>query len=772
MLKRLAANESVLIGVCARLTEAVSANQRISPAGEWLLDNFHLIEEQIGTAKRHLPRGYSRELPRLALGLSTGLPRVYDIALETISHGDGRVDSDCLNRFVASYQSITTLKLGELWAIPIMLRLALIENLRRVGVRVAAGIVERDLANAWADRMMETAEREPKGLILVIADMARSTPPMSSAFVAELARRLQGHSAGLALALTWIEQRLAESHLTIEQLVQLENQQQASDQVSISNSIGSLRGLGAIDWREFVEANGIVESILRKDPQDIYRSMDFATRDRYRHTVERIAKEGRLTEAEVASEAIELATANASRNGDADRTAHVGFFLIDEGLPELERAAGIQGSMSRTGRRIARQFPLQIYLGAIGLLTGGLAAGLVANAHRAGAGRELLSLVVVLSLLAASQLAVTIVNWLAMRLVTPHSLPRMDFSAGIAARARTLVVVPTMITSARNVEDLVEALEVRFLANRDAHLHFALLTDFPDALEETLPDDEALLRLAEERINELNLKYSTGNNRAAPSGVMGNEGDPGAPARDGMFYLLHRPRRWNADARRWMGEERKRGKLADLNALLRGGNRDCFSLIVGATAVLPEIKYVITLDTDTQLPRDAARQFAGAMAHPLNAPHFGKHPTGADKDVVTSGYGILQPRVTVSLPCTNRSLYARLFGGEAGVDPYTRTVSDVYQDVFGEGSFIGKGIYDVDAFERALKGRFPANRILSHDLLEGCYARAGLLSDAELQEEYPARYSADVDRRRRWIRGDWQLAGWLRRRVKGPDGRQ
>src|SRR4029077_12870213 len=255
LLSRLASNEGVLIDACRRLAAAITTNRRITPAGEWMLDNLHLIEEQIGTAKRHLPRGYSRELPRLALGPSTGLPRVYDIALETISHGDGRVDSDSLNRFVASYQSIATLNLGELWAIPIMLRLALIENLRRVGVRVAAGIVERDLANAWADRMMETAEREPKGLILVIADMARSSPPMSSAFVAELARRLQGHSAGLALALTWIEQRLAESHQTIEQLVQLENQQQASDQVSISNSIGSLRCLGAIDWREFVEAN-------------------------------------------------------------------------------------------------------------------------------------------------------------------------------------------------------------------------------------------------------------------------------------------------------------------------------------------------------------------------------------------------------------------------------------------------------------------------------------------------------------------------------------
>ena len=271
LLPRLAANESVLIGVCEQLTAAVSANHRISPPGEWLLDNFHLIEEQIGTAKRHLPRGYIRELPRLERGPSAGLPRVYDIALETVAHGDGRVDADTLSRFVAAYQSVTALALGELWAIPIMLRLALIENLRRVGVRIAAGRVERDLANAWADRMMETAELDPKSVILVIADMARSTPPMESAFVAELARRLQGQSAALALALTWIEQRLAESHLTIEQLVQLENQQQASDQVSISNSIGSLRVLSAIDWREFVENQSVVEKILRQDPQDVYR---------------------------------------------------------------------------------------------------------------------------------------------------------------------------------------------------------------------------------------------------------------------------------------------------------------------------------------------------------------------------------------------------------------------------------------------------------------------------------------------------------------------
>ena len=783
LLPRLASNEGVLIGACKRLAAAITTNRRITPAGEWLLDNFHLIEEQIGTAKRHLPRGYSRELPRLALGPSEGLPRVYDIALEAISHGDGRVDADSLRRFVTAYQSITTLKLGELWAIPIMLRLALIENLRRVAVRISAGIAERDLANTWADRMMETAERDPKSLILVIADMARSSPPMVSAFVAELARRLQGQSAALALALTWIEQRLGEAHLTIEQLVQTANQQQASDQVSISNSISSLRFLSAIDWRDFVEAISVVEGILRRDPPGVYASMEFATRDRYRHATEQIAKRGGLAEAEVAAKAIELASASAADKGTADRAAHVGFYLIDKGLSDLERVAAVHVSTLTALRRLGTRFPLPVFLGAIAAITGICGAGLVANAAAAQISGEVLTLVVVLSLLVTSQLAVTIVNWIATLLVTPHSLPRMDFSSGIPAESRTLVIVPTMLTRAGNVADLVEALEVRFLANRDTHLHFGLLTDFPDARAESLGTDAHLLGLVEERINELNRKYGRearapetrngdGNNDSPDTEARTSEVDSDLSQDGSLFYLFHRPRRWNATAKVWMGEERKRGKLGDLNSLLRGGHRDGFSLIVGATKILSEVRYVITLDTDTQLPRDAARQFVGTMAHPLNAAHFGEPDKHTSRDVVTSGHGILQPRVSVSLPGTNRSRYARLYGGEPGTDQYTRTVSDVYQDLFDEGSFIGKGIYDVDAFERALKGRFPANRILSHDLLEGCYARAGLLSDAELYEEFPARYGADVARRRRWIRGDWQLVGWLRRRVQGPVGRR
>jgi cellobiose phosphorylase len=751
LLRRLAENEGVLIGVRGLLTDAVQANRRITPAGEWLLDNFYLIEEHIRTAKRHLPKGYSQELPSLLNGGSAGLPRVYDIALETISHGDGRVDPESLTSFVAAYQTVTALKLGELWAIPIMLRLALIENLRRVGTRVAADRIDRNHADSWADQMTEVAERDPKSLILVIADMARSSPPMVSSFVAEFARRLQGQSSALALPLTWIEQRLSESGLTIEQLVHTENQQQAADQVSISNTIGSLRFLGAMDWREFVETMSVVEQTLREDPGGVYGRMDFATRDRYRHVVEKIAKSSRLPEADVARKAIQLAHEGVERKGGGDRAAHVGFYLIDKGFPQLGRTTHISRSLPETLQGMIRRFPLSAYLGAILLITFLFTASLLAEAHAVGFHGWTLAATGVVALLCASQLAVALVNWLATLLATPHGLPRMDFSEGIPSDLRTLAVVPAMLSSVQNVEDLVEALEVRFLANRDVSLHFGLLTDFLDARVEMLPEDEPLLRLARRRIEELNEKYGG--------------------AKSGAFFLFHRPRSWNPREQLWMGYERKRGKLAALNSLLRGGpsgqtgNR--FSLIVGEIAVLSNVKYVITLDTDTQLPRDSARHFVEAMAHPLNRPRFAE-----DKQRVVEGYGILQPRVAVSLPGTNRSRYARLWGSEPGIDPYTRAVSDVYQDVFGEGSFIGKGIYDVDAFERSLKERFPENRILSHDLLEGCYARAGLLSDVQLYEEYPARYSADVSRRRRWIRGDWQIARWVLPRAPGLSGRR
>src|SRR5690606_4390301 len=527
-------------------------------------------------ARRHLPKGYSRELPRLEGGPSDQLPRVYDIALNAISHGDGRVDVEGLGRFIAAYQSVTPLTLGELWAIPIMLRLALIENLRRVSAQVIAGRIDRDLADAWADRFAAMAESDPKSVVLVIADMARAQPPPSSAFVAEIVRRLQGQGAALSLPLTWIEQWLADHEQGIAQLVQAENRQQAADQVSISNSIGSLRLLAMTDWREFVETMSRVEATLRDDPGGTYGRMDFATRDRYRHVVEDIARRGKLAETDVARTVLELARARAQATGGNDITAHVGYYLVDAGRRKLERTLSLRRGPLVALRRGTGRVPLSLYLAPIAGIVALFTFGLVQDAYAILGDRGLLWLVAVLCVIAFSELGVVLVNWFATILVMPRALPRLDCSAGIPPDARTLVVVPTMIGDASTVGPLVDALEVRFLANRDRNLHFALLTDFLDAGEQVLAQDAGALAAAREEIEALNRRHA---------------GDG-----DDIFFLLHRPRTWNPCERRWMGHERKRGKLAALNAPLCSGNGDAFSMIVGDAGVLRGVRYVITLD--------------------------------------------------------------------------------------------------------------------------------------------------------------------------------
>jgi len=746
LLKRLADNEELLIEVHNLLTESVKETSRISPAGEWLLDNFYLIEEQIRTGKRHLPKGYSSGLPQLSEGPSSGLPRVYDIALEIISHSDGRVDLRSLSNFIDSYQAVNELKLGELWAIPIMLRLALIENLRRLAAQIAISRINKNMADYWADAMTETAEKDPKSLILVIADMARSGPPLESSFVAELTRRLQGKGSTLTLPLTWIEQRLSENGQTTDELVHLENQKQAADQVSMSNSIGSLRFLGTTDWREFVEATSVVEQTLRKDPAGVYEKMDFHTRDHYRHVVEKMAKKTSLSEKEVTAGAIDLSEKNALTNGNDYRKSHVGFYLINGGLAQTEKKVKIKLSVADIIQKVFKRFPFAFYMLAIALITFVFAGLIVAKAHADGLRDWLLVLLVFLSLLCASQLAVTIVNWLSTLVVKPEALPRMDFSKGIPDQFRSLVVIPTLLASIEELDKLIEGIEVRFLANKEDNLHFGLLTDFADAHKEILPEDAALVESAIKKTEALNKKYGKEENV--------------------IFFLFHRPRKWNRLEKIWMGYERKRGKLAELNALLKNkdGAENCFTAVVGDANIFHQIRYVITLDTDTQLPRDAARKLIATMAHPLNHALYNEK-----KKRVTEGYAILQPRVAVSLPDENGSWFAQMHGNEPGIDPYTRTTSDVYQDLFYEGSFIGKGIYEIDMFEKTLGGRFPENRILSHDLLEGCYARSGLVSDVQLYEKYPLRYLADMKRRHRWIRGDWQIATWILPFVPGAN---
>jgi cyclic beta-1,2-glucan synthetase len=742
LLKRLSESEKTIIQSCELLGETPDA---FSPAREWLLDNFYLIQEQIYSIRRHLPKDYGRELPQLK-GTIPGYPRVYAIALEIIEHGDGRWDLENLTRFITAYQSITPLTLGELWAVPIVLGIALIENLSRASKKIVSDRNDRHLATHWADRMLEVAVSEPKKLIIVLADMTRANPPMSSSFVAELVRHLQG--AALALPLSWVEQHLAEEGLTIEELVQEENKHQASNQITVSNSIASLRRIGETDWRDFVETTSIVEQILRKDPTGIYSKMDFGSRDRYRHVIERLSKLSGQTQKDVAIAVLELATIQfekAPLQNPILRASHIGYYLVSDGLLEIERKVDTKLTLWHKIRFYFGERALPTYLSSILFLTALLTMGFVIKSKAEGVSLGWLCFIGIIITLYGSQITIAIVNLISTLLIKPAVLPRMNFSAGIPSEFRTLVVVPTMLTNEESINSLIEGLEVRYLGNKDANLHFMLLTDFNDAIHENMPEDNALLTLAKEKIDELNEEYSTA----------GND----------IFFLLHRARTWNPSENIWMGKERKRGKLSDLNNLLQKNIQTPFTTIVGRIEILSSTKYVITLDTDTQLPRDSARKLVATMAHPLNRPHL-----DSATQCVIEGYGILQPRVAEALPINGANRYVKLFGSEFGIDPYTRTVSDVYQDLFHEGSFIGKGIYDVEYFQQVLIQRFPNNTILSHDLLEGCYLRSGFLSDVPLYEKSPSNYLADTKRRVRWIRGDWQLISWLFNKIINREG--
>jgi len=747
-LSRVEANADVLRAANALLTDAVKRGTRITPAAEWFVDNYHVIEEQIRTARRHLPRGYSRELPRLTNAEAAGTPRIYEIALELISHSEGRVDLEGLRAFVMAYQAVTPLRLGELWAIPIMLRLALIEALRRVVSAVTAGRNEREAASHWVDRMVETAAREPANVVLVLAEMIKAGPALTTPFVAEFSSRLQGKGPTLMFPISWLEQRLSEQGQSIDQVFQIVSQSQAEHQVAIGNSIGSLRLLGATDWRTFVEAMSVVDHALRADPAGVYPAMDFATRDQYRRALEQVAKRSNASELEVATAAVRLASA-----ATGDRDAHVGYFLIDDGREQLEREVQARRPLFVRIEQLRSPTRFALYTGAIGGMTITITAVLARAFGDEGLSKATLALFITALSLCASQLGVAMVHWAATLLVRPHLLPRLDFSDGIPLAYKTVVAVPTLLTDEEEIDRLLESLEVRYLANRDNHLAFVLLSDFHDAAAEVMDDDQRRLAHAVAGIEGLNAKYGGGARAESSSSF---DGTP--------FYLFHRRRRLNARDGVWMGWERKRGKLENFNGFLRG-ETGRFQTTVGDLSRLAGARYVIVLDSDTRLPRDAARQLVGTMAHWLNRPRYDVHTQR-----VTRGYSILQPRVAITMDSSSRSRFARLFAGEPGIDPYTRAVSDVYQDLFGEGSFVGKGIYDIDAFRQSLSGRLPENRILSHDLLEGGHARSALVTDITLFEDYPSTYAAEVSRRYRWMRGDWQITPWLGRRVPGASG--
>ncbi len=684
LLDRLPGQEAALRAAYRYFAEATEAQVVTSYAAEWLLDNFYVIEQTLREVRQDMPPRYYRQLPQLSTSPWEGYPRIYAVARELIAHCEQRLDIDRVTRFARAYQQVAPLTIGELWALPTMLRLAVLENL--------AQAVTRLIRQPYEGEELSTAQPVPREL---------------------------------------------------------------ADEMVVANCILSLRMLAAQDWKEFFESVSLVEQVMRGDPAGIYARMDFETRNRYRGAIESLALASGRDEEEIAREAIRLAEEAQSTNSQstnsqstnsqpASRTTHVGYYLIDKGRAQLEARLGYRPPLRERFSRWLLGYPTLVYLGSITLLTLALVCGLVGYAAVAGGTPMQWILVGLLAALPASALTITLVNWLVTQLVPPRLLPCLDLQEGIPPDCCAMVVIPAMLTSAAEVQSLLEQLELHYLSNADPHLYFALLADLGDAPQKHMPGDDALIEQAGAGIQALNRKY--GQQDVGP------------------FYLFAREREWNPSEGYWMGWERKRGKLAEFNRLL-AGQETSFNVRVGDLEALPPIRYVITLDADTVMPRGSARRLVATLAHPLNRAEFDPG-TGT----VIAGYTVLQPRVEVLPTSAAQSLFARIFSQDSGVDLYTRAVSDVYQDLFGEGIYAGKGIYDVAAFERSLAGRVPENALLSHDLFEGIHGRAGLVTDVVLFEDYPAHYLAHMHRLHRWVRGDWQLLPWLLPWVPCADG--
>src|SRR5438270_9839631 len=737
---RLKDNEAVLLEAYRAIGSAAGEGHTVTPAAEWLLDNYHLVEAQIREIRDDLPSGYYRQLPKLAGGPFAGYPRVFGIAWAFVAHTDSHFDPDMLCRFVRAYQRVQPLTIGELWGIAITLRIVLVENLRRAAKRIVSGRAARREADTLADRLLGGNGQAAEPVALVLQRYAQT--PLPEAFAVQLVQRLREQDPNVVPALMWLERRLTAQGTTADEIVRDQHQRQGATNVTTRNIITSMRLVSDVDWTELVERVSLVDDVLQSGSN--FSSMDFPTRNLYRSAIERLARGSKLTELEIAQAAL-IAAADPKHqacredDGVASRERDPGYHLVAGGRPTFERTVGFRAPMRSRLVRFNTKIGICGYIvGVIIVAAIVLLLPLIALGEPRIGGWSL-GLLALLGLIPSMDLAVAIVNRVVTSGFGTMILPGLELRDGVTLNLRTMVAVPTLLTTRAALEEQIERLEIHYLASPEGDLHFALLSDWTDASTEHAEGDNALLDAAAEGIARLNRRYGP------------------APGGD-RFLLLHRRRVWNDGQKQWIGWERKRGKLHELNRLLRGAGDTTFMAIGGRPLAAPHgVRYVITLDSDTRLPRETVRRLVGKMAHPLNHPRL-----DAATGRVVEGYAVLQPRVTPSLPIGREgSLFQRLFSSTAGIDPYAAAVSDVYQDLFGEGSYTGKGIYDVDAFEAALAGRGPENALLIHDLFEGIFARAGLVTDIELFEEFPSRYEVAAARQHRWARGDWQLLPWI-----------
>ena len=716
LIKRMDKNFDDIFEIYKYLNALANVGGDLSPASEWLLDNFYKIEEQVKDVRQSLKTDRFVKLPNLANSYLKGYPRAYAIALELVSHTDGRVEEETLIDFAKVYQNNQILSISEIWSLSLMIRIALIENIRIICGNIYNTQIQWSLAE-------KTLRLEKEDVFKDIDDNVDAGLDIS--YVEHILAKVRREGMDLPDIVDYIEIKLDEHNTTINDIIQDEHKRHAIRRISIGNSITSLHSISTLNWNDIFESISVVEEKLRNDPLKVYSEMDFESRDYYRKAIEKIANQWKVSEVRIAKQAVNLAF-EAFKKKDSDKYCHVGYYLIDKGRDKLFE-------LLKVGKDNYRLDSTRLYVTSILILTF-LLTLFFTSVLPVNLNSLHILFFIPLLFVALSDISVYFINFLLMKIYPVTLLPRFDFKKGIPKEAFTMVIIPALLVDGKSVKDLIGKMEVYYLANKDENLIFALVGDFVDSNTEKEKNDEKIVETALNRIEKLNRIY--------------------AKDKD-IFYYFHRKRTFNEKQNKWMGWERKRGAIIELNNLLKG-IENTFYIKSGYTDYLKELKYIITIDSDTNLKMNSAKKLIGIMMHPLN-----KAVIDADKKIIVDGYGIIQPRIGINIEDANKTFFTRIFAYSKGIDPYTTAISDIYQDVFGEGIFTGKGIYNLEYYNLVMNGKIDENTILSHDLLEGSLMRTGLATDIELIDGYPTKFRSYIMRTHRWVRGDWQLIKWL-----------
>ena len=735
-------NFKVIKEVYDLLNEHLKLGLDIHPAGEWLLDNFYIIEETVKQVQKELTLNKYMNFVGIANGEYKGFARIYVLASEIVAYTENKITRENLEDYLKSYQTKKTLSMDEIWNIGIFLQVSIIENITDVALRIYSSQMQKYKVEQITERLIENNNQINIKFVNNYKKLEKEIlQDMRYPFIEYMSYTLKKYGKKGSSYLNTLEEVVEKLGLTVSEVIKKEHYNIAIQKVLIGNSITSIKNIQRINFLEIFEKINGVEELLKQDPAKVYSKMNHKTKEYYRGKIKEIGKKTKISEIYIARKILELAEENKHKSINIKKS-HIGYYLIDKGIDELYQKLEISKTRTPTNESKTKRYISAIIVFTIFI---DILISNIINLKVKNTGIFILSFV--LFLIPSSEFVIQLIQYVLSKIIKPKMIPKMDFSKGIDEENSCIVVIPTIVKTKEKVKEMFEKLETYYLANKSENLYFALLGDCSQSTKEEEPFDNEVIKEGLRQVEELNNKYK-------------NEGFP-------IFSFIYRKRIWNPKERCYLGWERKRGLLNQFNEYILNLKENPFKVNTiekykentAVKEIIKNIKYVITLDADTDLILNSASELIGAMAHILNRPKVDEQ-----KNIVVDGYGIMQPRVGINLDISFKSLFTKIFAGAGGIDSYTNAISDTYQDNFGEGIFTGKGIYDLKLFSKVMKNAIPENTVLSHDLLEGSYLRCGLASDTMIMDGYPIKYTSFMNRLSRWIRGDWQIIKWLGRK--------